>query len=183
MNSYLPSVIKQFQYYKSLGDKTLDRLSTEQIFWQPDDSNNSVAILVKHLAGNMLSRWTNLLTEDGEKSWRNRDEEFIQTFQTKDEVLTYWNKGWDCLFDALTPLSEADLEKQIYIRNMGHSIIEAINRQLCHYAYHIGQMVFLGKLIVKQDWQSLSIPKGASKTYNAQKFNISKRKQHFTDET
>lgn len=182
MNSYLPSILKQFQYYKSLGDKTLDRLSTKQLFWQPDETNNSIAIIAKHLVGNMLSRWTNFLTEDGEKPWRNRDNEFMQTFKTKEELIAYWNKGWDCLYTALTPLSETDLEKQIFIRNLGHTVVEAINRQLCHYSYHIGQMVFLGKLILKEDWQSLSIPKGASKEYNQEKFKNPKRKEHFTDD-
>lgn len=181
-NSYLNSVQKQFEYYKSLGDKTFAQLTDEQFFWQANDESNSVAIIVKHIAGNMLSRWTNFLTEDGEKEWRNRDKEFVNNFTTKHEVMEYWEKGWTCLFDAINPLLEEDLEKIIYIRNHGHTVVEAINRQLCHYSYHIGQLVFLGKMIQNENWNSLSIPKNASKNYNADKFSKEKTRKHFTDD-
>lgn len=179
---YLASVQKQFLYYKKLGEKTFAQLSDEQLFWQPNEVNNSIAIIVKHLSGNMLSRWTNFLTEDGEKDWRNRDDEFEGTITTRDEIIAIWNKGWDCLFMAINPLKKEDLNKEIFIRNMGHSVTEAINRQLAHYSYHIGQIVMLGKLAVNENWESLSIPKGASKAYNSEKFAKPKRTEHFTDD-
>ena len=116
-NSYLDSVLKQFEYYKSLGDKTIAQLSEEELKKVFAQDSNSIAIIVKHLAGNMLSRWTNFLTEDGEKDWRQRDNEFIDTLETKVEIIALWNKGWECLFHALEPLDEDDLEKIIYIRN------------------------------------------------------------------
>lgn len=181
-NSYLQSAIKQFKYYKSLGDKTFIQLTNEHIFWLPNKDGNSIAIIVKHIVGNMLSRWTNFLTEDGEKEWRNRDDEFINTFKTKEEVIAYWEKGWKCLFDAITPLKNKDTERIIYIRNQGHTVTEAINRQLCHYSYHVGQLVFLGKLILNDKFKTLSIAKNASKSYNAKKFGKEKSRTHFTDD-
>lgn len=181
-NPYLSSIIKQFEYYKSLGDKTLNQLSFENMQWQPDENTNSIAIIAKHISGNMLSRWTNFLTEDGEKPWRQRDDEFIDSFGTYEDLVACWEDGWLCLFNAIKPLKTEDLERIIYIRNQGHTVTEAINRQLAHYAYHIGQMVFLGKLIKGEDWQSLSIPKGRSKTYNANKFSKEKGRRHFTDD-
>lgn len=181
MNNYLTSIIKQFQYLKSLGDKTIDRLSFTDLQKEIVKDSNSIAIISKHIAGNMLSRWTNFLTEDGEKEWRHRDQEFIDAFTSKQDIITYWDKGWDCLFEAIKPLKENDLDKIIYIRNEGHTVTEAINRQLSHYSYHVGQIVFLGKLIQENRWESLSIPKGASKHYNKEKFNQDKSKAHFTD--
>ncbi|WP_111684260.1 DUF1572 family protein [Winogradskyella tangerina] len=182
MNSYLESVLKQFEYYKSLGDKTMAQLTFDELKKEFADDSNSIAIIVKHMVGNMLSRWTNFLTEDGEKEWRHRDGEFIDTYNTKEDILTSWNTGWACLFNALKPLSEKDLERIIYIRNQGHTVIEAINRQMMHYAYHTGQIVFLGKLIKGSAWSSLSIPKGKSKDYNSEKFSKDKGKRHFTDD-
>lgn len=182
MSSYLNSARKQFEYYKSLGDKTFQQLTEEQIFWHPNEENNSVAIIVKHIAGNMLSRWTNFLTEDGEKEWRNRDKEFINSFETKEDVITYWEEGWNCLFNAINPLITEDSERIIYIRNQGHTITEAINRQLCHYAYHVGQIVFLAKILLDSNWKSLSIPKGQSKDYNKDKFSKEKSRKHFTED-
>jgi hypothetical protein len=158
-NSYLQSIIKQFEYYKLLGDHTFDQLSQEDLFWQYNKESNSVSVLAKHIVGNMLSRWTNFLTEDGEKTWRHRDEEFVDTYTNTQELLASWEKGWKCLFDAIKPLHTKDLERIIYIRNQGHTVTEALNRQLAHYAYHIGQIVFLGKLIKNNQWRSLSIPK------------------------
>lgn len=181
-NSYLSSIIKQFEYYKLLGDKTLSQLTFEELQKEFETDSNSIAIIVKHLVGNMLSRWTNFLDEDGEKTWRNRDQEFIDSYNTKDELLEAWHRGWECLFQAIRPLKESDLEKIIYIRNQGHTVTEAINRQLAHYAYHIGQIVFLGKLNKGSKWQSLSIPKGKSANYNQEKFSKPKSKRHFTDD-
>ncbi|MCH2032637.1 MAG: DUF1572 domain-containing protein [Tenacibaculum sp.] len=182
MSSYLNSARKQFEYYKSLGDKTFQQLTEEQIFWHPNEENNSVAIIVKHIAGNMLSRWTNFLTEDGEKEWRNRDKEFINSFETKEDVIAYWEEGWNCLFNAINPLITEDSERIIYIRNQGHTVTEAINRQLCHYAYHVGQIVFLGKILLDSNWKSLSIPKGQSTDYNKDKFSKEKSRKHFTED-
>lgn len=182
MNSYLPSVIKQFEYHKSLGDKTIGQLAFEDLQNEVSKDSNSIAIIIKHLVGNMLSRWTNFLTEDGEKEWRQRDEEFEDAFTSKAELLEAWQKSWDCLFNTLKSLSENDLDRLIYIRNEGHTVTEAIHRQMMHYGYHVGQIVFLGKLIKGNDWQSLSIPKGQSKVYNKTKFATDKSRKHFTDD-
>lgn len=181
-NNYLQSIRKQFDYYKMLGDKSLAALSEEQIFWQYNDESNSLAIIVKHLHGNMLSRWTDFLTSDGEKEWRNREGEFECDMTTKAEVLEKWEAGWDCLFQAIESVNEDNFDTIIYIRNMGHTVIEAINRQLAHYAYHIGQMVYVSRMIKGVDWVSLSIPRGDSKKYNAGKFAQPKRRAHFTEE-
>ena len=181
-NDYLESVKKQFEYYKILGDKTFSQLEDEKLFWQYHNDSNSIATIVKHLWGNMLSRWTDLLTTDGEKEWRNRDAEFENDILTRQELLAKWEEGWKCLFNALNDLTLGDLQKEIYIRNQGHSITEAINRQLAHYTYHIGQIVFIGKIVCGNNWTSLSISKGNSNAYNADKFSKPKQKEHFTDQ-
>lgn len=181
-NDYLDSVRKQFEYYKMLGEKTFAQLPDEKLFWQCNPESNSIATIVKHLWGNMLSRWTDFLTTDGEKEWRNRDAEFENDIVTRQELSEKWNAGWDCLFNALNALTTDDLGKEIYIRNQGHTVMEAINRQLAHYPYHIGQIVFIGKMVCDDHWRSLSIPKGDSKKYNKSKFSKPKQKQHFTDE-
>lgn len=180
--NYLDSVIKQFEYYKMLGDKSFDQVDEEKLFYQFNEDSNSMATIVKHLHGNMLSRWTDFLTTDGEKDFRNRDSEFENDINSKSELLSLWNEGWNCLFKAIKALNAEDLSKIIYIRNQGHTVLEAINRQLAHYPYHIGQIVFLAKMMSREDWVSLSIPKGNSKTYNNDKFASPKEKQHFTDE-
>ncbi|WP_370479586.1 DUF1572 family protein [Tamlana flava] len=182
MESYLTSITKQFEYYKSLGDKTFSQLTFDEMLWQSNEDANSISIIVKHMVGNMLSRWTNFLTEDGEKTWRKRDDEFIDSYQTKEEIIAAWESGWYCLFNAINPLEKKDLEHIIYIRNGGHTVIEALNRQLAHYSYHVGQIVFLGKLIKGDEWKSLSIPKGDSSKYNQNKFSQAKSKRHFTDD-
>jgi hypothetical protein len=182
MNDYLTSSLKQFAYYKSLGEKTMTQLSDEQLFYHFNEESNSIAMLVKHLWGNMRSRWTDFLTSDGEKEWRNRDSEFADDIKSREELMQKWEEGWSCLFNALENLDTTDLEKEVFIRNMGHSVVEAINRQMFHYAYHIGQIVFLGKMARNDEWTSLSIPKGQSQAYNAEKFNKPKRKEHFTDD-
>ena len=161
-SNYLESVIKQFEYYKMLGDKTFGQLPDESLFWQYTEESNSIAVIVKHLWGNMLSRWTDFLNSDGEKDWRNRDSEFESDIQSRAEMLEKWEEGWNCLFNAIRPLKEEDLSRIIYIRNQGHTVMEAINRQLAHYPYHIGQIVFIGKC-----WQKTGIhfrfPKGIRK--------------------
>ena len=179
--NFLATAVKQFEYYKHLGDKTFEQVSDEALFWQANDSNNSIALIVKHLWGNMKSRWTDFLNSDGEKSWRDRDSEFENDVTDRKIMLERWNEGWEILFQTLKSLNENDLEKVIYIRNQGHFVMEAILRQIAHYAYHVGQIVVLGKLRA-DDWQTLSIPKGNSKAYNAEKFAQPKTKEHFTDE-
>jgi hypothetical protein len=181
-NDYLQSSIKQFEYYKFLGEKAIAQLPDDKLFWQYNESSNSIAIIVQHLWGNMLSRWTDFLTTDGEKEWRDRDAEFESVITTKEELLNKWNEGWDCLLNSLKPLTGEDLHKIIYIRNQGHTVMEAINRQLAHYPYHVGQIVYVAKMIADSDWLSLTIPKGSSQSFNADKFSKPKSKQHFTDE-
>jgi hypothetical protein len=180
-NPYLQSVTKQFEYYKLLGEKTFSQLPDEKLFWQYNDNSNSIATIVKHLWGNMLSRWTDFLTTDGEKEWRKRDAEFENDITSRKELLDKWNEGWNCLFTSLKSLTEADLKKIIYIRNQGHTVMDAINRQLAHYPYHVGQIVFIGKMVLDNQWASLSIPKGNSNSFNAEKFSQPKRIEHFTD--
>lgn len=183
MSDLVKGIIKQFQYYKQLGEQTFEQLTEEDLFWQYNENSNSIAIIVNHLSGNMLSRWTDFLTTDGEKEWRNRDEEFEDTIKTKEQFLEKWEKGWKCLFVALSQIkTDEDLQQIIYIRNEGHTVIEAINRQLAHYPYHVGQIVFIGKLLKDNKWNSLSIPKNKSSDYNQTKFSSDKKTQHFTDE-
>lgn len=180
--AYLDSVRKQFLYYKTLGEKTFDQLEAEQFFVSLNENTNSIAVIVKHLSGNMLSRWTDFLSSDGEKDWRNRDDEFHDTLNTKEDVVAVWDKGWDCFLTTLNELKPEQLSQIIYIRNEGHTVVEAINRQLAHYSYHIGQIVFYGKLLKTSEWNSLSIPKNKSTDYNAAKFSQEKTIKNFTDE-
>jgi hypothetical protein len=160
--------VKRFEYYKSLGDKAFDQLTDEHIFWQYNEESNSIAVIVKHIAGNMLSRWTNFLTEDGEKSWRNRDEEFVNTFTSKEEVIDFWEKGWECLFDALGQINDENIYSTIYIRGEAHFVIDAVFRQLAHYPYHIGQIIYIAKMIKNDDWKTLSIARNRSQEFNAE---------------
>ena len=181
-HSYLESVKKQFLYYKMLGEKAIDQLEPQQLFVTVNEDTNSIAAIVKHISGNMLSRWTDFLTSDGEKEWRNRDAEFENDLQSKEEVLEIWNKGWNCLENALESLKPEQLSDIIYIRNEGHTVIEAINRQLAHYPYHVGQIVFYAKQLKNSEWNSLSIPKNKSGNYNAEKFAKEKEIKNFTDD-
>jgi hypothetical protein len=165
--NYLASSIAIFKQYKTLADKAMEQIDEEAFFWQPNTASNSVYLIVKHMSGNMKSRWTDFLTTDGEKPWRNRDDEFEQNEKpTRDEIFTLWETGWTCLFDALNPLTEADLSKTMLIRNEPHSVMEGINRQIAHYASHVGQIVFLCKMISNEDWKTLSIAKGKSNEFN-----------------
>lgn len=164
---YLDTVIKRFAYYKELADKTFVQLEEKDFYFQPNESSNSIAVIIRHMSGNMLSRWTNFLTEDGEKEWRNRDTEFENSPSASlDMLMDSWNKGWDCMFSSLRSLSADDLLKTVYIRHEAHTVIDAINRQLAHYPYHVGQVVYLGRLIKDGGWKSLSIPKGQSDAFN-----------------
>lgn len=163
---YLASAKKNFNQYKLLGEKAIEQLNVENLFWQYNEQSNSIAIIVQHLWGNMLSRWTNFLTEDGEKEWRERDAEFEKIINTKEELLNKWNEGWNCLLTALDSLTNDDLDKTIYIRKEPHTVVDAINRQLTHYSYHIGQIVYLAKMTAGDQWNSLSIKKGNSNDFN-----------------
>lgn len=178
----IENIVKLLHYYKSLGERSFNALNDEELHLIPADDSNSIPIIVKHLWGNMLSRWTNFLTEDGEKDWRDREGEFVTTIKTREEMIEKWEEGWSVFLEAIEGLSEQDLEKTVYIRNEGHTAIEAIHRQIAHYSYHIGQIVYLAKLIKGSDWVSLSIPKGGTDAYNQEKFSSEKSKKHFTDE-
>lgn len=164
--NYLTSIKKYFHQQKSLGDNTIEQLDDENISWQYNENSNSIAIIVQHLWGNMLSRWTNFLTEDGEKEWRDRDTEFEPVIKTKEELMQKWEAGWQCVFAALDSLTEEDLDKTIFIRKEPQTAIDAITRQLAHYSNHVGQIVYAGKMILNDQWISLSIPKGNSKEFN-----------------
>lgn len=179
---YLKSAKKQFEYYKSVGEKTFGQLDEKDLFWQYGEESNSIAIIVNHLWGNMKSRWTDFLTTDGEKEWRNRDLEFESVIKTKKELLEKWEDGWKCLFHALDEVNEETFGTKVFIRNQEHSIIDAINRQLAHYAYHIGQLVYIGRMKKGSAWKSLTIPKGKSTDFNNAKFSKGKHKGHFSDD-
>ena len=164
--SYLEDSLALFAYYRKLADRAMAQLSDEQLFASLDEESNSIAIIVKHMAGNMRSRWTDFLTSDGEKSTRNRDSEFEQPPATRDDLLALWESGWTCLFAALEPLTEADLDRTVTIRGEAHSVMQAINRQLAHYPHHIGQIVLLAKHFARHQWQSLSVPRRGSAEFN-----------------
>ena len=167
VQNYHEDAIKSMRASKKLAEKAIAQLKEEEFFVTLDEEANSVAVVMKHMAGNMISRWTDFLTSDGEKPDRNRDMEFVIEAQTrKDDVLAYWERGWKCVFDALEPLTPADFEKTVLIRGEKHTIVEAINRQLMHYAYHIGQIVFLAKHFRSAEWNSLSIPRNRSADFN-----------------
>ncbi|MEN8790518.1 MAG: DUF1572 family protein [Flavobacteriaceae bacterium] len=167
---YLQNIIREFRRYKSLGDRCFEQLNDSDIHWCPDDQSNSIALIVKHLAGNMLSRWTNFLIEDGEKSWRKRDTEFEDPYSSRNEMIEAWEKGWQCVFEALETINNENFFGKIRIRNEEHSIPEALNRQLGHYAYHTGQIVWISKKIRGAEWQPLTIPKGKSEDFNRSMF-------------
>jgi hypothetical protein len=163
---YLQTAIRRLRYYKLLGEKTFEQLTDADFHYAPNEASNSIAVIIQHVSGNMLSRWTNFLTEDGEKAWRNRDDEFEVHNYSKQQLLEWWEKGWQCFLNALTSLTENDLLKIIYIREEPLLVIDAINRQLAHYPYHVGQILYIGKQIKDANWQSQSIEKGQSETYN-----------------
>lgn len=156
---FLSSAIARFQSQKELAEKALAQIGDEDLFWSPGEESNSIAILMQHVAGNMLSRWTDFLTTDGEKPSRQRDAEFEAGLRTREELMESWNAGWKCLFDAVTPLRDEDLLKTITIRNEPHSVIDAILRQLSHYSQHVGQIVYIAKSRRDTSWQTLSMPR------------------------
>jgi Protein of unknown function (DUF1572) len=156
---YLENSIKGFQSLKSTADKILSQLSPDEFHWRPDPESNNIAIIMQHLSGNMISRWTDFLTSDGEKENRNRDSEFIDGNLQLDQLMTRWEKGWETLFQALSGLKDSDLLSTVYIRNEPHTVIKAINRQLTHYSVHLGQIMFIAKHLKGANWKTLSIPK------------------------
>ena len=165
--SCLKDSISLFRYTKRLGDGALAQASEEAIFTALDPEANSIAIIVKHLEGNMRSRWRDFLTTDGEKPERNRDTEFEDPPKTRAEILALWDSGWELVFHELDRVTEADLTRTIYIRGEGHSVMQAIHRQLGHYSYHVGQIVLLAKHFAGSSWKTLSIPRGKSASFNA----------------
>ena len=168
VQNYFDDAIKSFRAYKKLAEKAIGQLSDEEFFVTLDEESNSVAVIMKHMAGNMFSRWIDFLTSDGEKPNRNRDMEFvIEPQTTKDQVIDYWERGWKCVYEALEPLRPEDFEKKVTIRGEEHTIVQAINRQMTHYAYHVGQIVFLAKHFRSAEWKSLSIPRNRSAEFNA----------------
>jgi hypothetical protein len=165
---FLDSVIRRFKEYKVLGEKTFDQLNDEEMHAQPNAESNSIAVIIQHLHGNMLSRWTNFLTEDGEKEWRQRDDEFEVHPFSKQQLIDKWNEGWKVFLDTLESLTPNDLSKTITIRSQPLNVVDAINRQMAHYSYHVGQIVYLGRWIKAGEWKSLSIPKNKSGEFNQQ---------------
>jgi hypothetical protein len=160
---YLADALSSFRTYKTLAEKAIEQTKDDELFVTLDEESNSIAVIMKHLAGNMFSRWTDFLTTDGEKPDRHRDMEFVITSGTsREDVLAYWERGWKCVFDAIEPLTADDFEKTVNIRGQAHTIVQAINRQLTHYSYHVGQIVFLAKHFRSTEWQSLSVPKNRS---------------------
>ncbi len=164
--SYLEDSIALFRYYKKMAEGAIEQVTDEQLFATLDEEMNSIAIIVKHMTGNMRSRWTNFLTSDGEKPDRNRDTEFAAPPATRADLMQSWNDAWERVFEALTPLSDADLGRTVTIRGEPHSVMQAINRQIAHYAYHCGQIVFLAKHFKASEWKSLSVPRNKSAEFN-----------------
>lgn len=164
--SYLEDSLTLFRYYKNLGERAMAQVSDQELLAVIDSEANSIAVIVKHMAGNMQSRWKDFLTADGEKPGRDRDAEFADPPATRAAVLALWEDGWHCLFEALEPLTENDMSRTVTIRGEPHSVMQTINRQIAHYAYHCGQIVFLAKHLKSSDWQSLSIPRGRSADFN-----------------
>jgi hypothetical protein len=182
-NVYLSETIKLFKYYKALAEKAMEQLDKEQLFYSHDsDKVNSIAVIINHLCGNMVSRWSDFLTTDGEKTWRDRDAEFQQPEQNFDAIMEKWHEGWACLLKTLESLKADQLGEIVYIRNEGHTVIEAIQRQLAHYSMHVGQIIFYAKQLKQGSWTSLSIPLGKSGEYNSDKFGQEKQIRNFTDE-
>ena len=164
--SYLEDSIALFRYYKKMAEGAIEQVTDEQLFATLDEEMNSIAIIVKHMTGNMRSRWTDFLTSDGEKPDRNRDTEFAEPPSTRADLMQSWNDAWEKVFEALTPLSDADLGRTITIRGEPHSVMQGINRQIAHYAYHCGQIVFLAKHFKASEWKSLSVPRNKSAEFN-----------------
>ena len=169
VRNYIDDALLEFRRYKKLSDAAIAQLTAEELFRMPDEESNSVAIIMKHMAGNMISRWTDFLTSDGEKPDRHRDREFIidPANTSREELLAYWERGWKAVFNAIEPMTDGDFRKTVFIRGEAHSVMQAINRQIGHYAHHAGQIVFLAKHWKNRNWQTLSVPRGKSEEFNA----------------
>ncbi len=164
--NYLDDALKSFRNYKKLAERAIEQVSDEEFFAAIDEEANSIAVVVKHIAGNLRSRWTEFLTTDGEKDFRDRDKEFEVTRDTRESLMEFWETGWQTLFDAIEPLSADDFSRTVTIRGQPHTVVEAISRQLTHYAYHVGQIVLLAKHFRSTEWKSLSVPKNRSAEFN-----------------
>ena len=164
--SYIQDSLSLFRYYKKLAEDAIEQVTDDQLFVRLDQEMNSIGIIMKHMAGNMRSRWTDFLTSDGEKPNRNRDTEFVEPPDSRAGLMRMWNEGWQRVFDALEPLSNADLERKVTIRGEPHSVMQAVHRQIAHYAYHCGQIVFLAKHFRASEWRSLSVPRNKSAEFN-----------------
>ena len=169
MNGYLPDALREFKKYRKMADAAVAQVPEGNWFVRLDPETNSLAVLMKHMSGNMRSRWTDFLTTDGEKADRNRDGEFEEETDTPATIRERWEKGWGCLFEAIEGLSDADLSRTVTIRGEPHTVLQALQRQLTHYAYHVGQIVFLAKHLAGPEWRSLSIPRGKSKEFEVAK--------------
>jgi hypothetical protein len=166
--SYLDDSLSVFRYYKRLAEAAMAQVTDEQLYAVLDPEMNSIALIVKHMAGNMRSRWTDFLTTDGEKPDRNRDSEFMEPPSNREELMKWWESGWMCVFSALEPLSSEDMTRTVFIRGEAHSVMQAISRKIAHYAYHCGQIVFLAKHFQHSQWKSPTVPRGQSSKFNQQ---------------
>lgn len=164
--NYLSDSLRSFRNYKKLAERAIEQVSDEEFFATIDEEANSIAVVVKHIAGNLRSRWTDFLTTDGEKDFRDRDTEFEITLDTRESLMEFWETSWQTLFDAIEPLTTDNLSRTVTIRGQPHTVVEAINRQLTHYAYHIGQIVLLAKHFRSTEWKTLSVPKNRSADFN-----------------
>lgn len=160
--------IKRFLYYKALGDEIFAQLSDEQLFWQPNQESNSITVIVKHISENIISRWTDFLTEDGDKSWRNRDAEFLIELQSREEMLKCWENGWAVLFEALNQITDGNIHNSISIRGEKDTLLDAVLQQLAHYTYHIGQIIYAAKILKNDDWKNRFIPKSKSGKHHSE---------------
>lgn len=175
--------LKRFLFYKDSGDKTFEQLSDDEVLWQYNTESNSIATIVKHIAGNMVSRWTNFLTEDGEKEYRNRDAEFLNDIQSKAEMIAVWEKGWKVLLEAINLITDENINTPIFIRGEKHSLLNAVLRQLAHYPYHIGQIIYAAKMLKNDAWKTLSIARNKSAEYNSElltKLNATEIPENFS---
>ncbi len=164
--NYSDDALKSFRSYKKLAERAIEQVTDEEFFAAIDEEANSIAVVVKHIAGNLRSRWSDFLTTDGEKDFRDRDTEFEITLDTRESLMEFWETGWQTLFDAIEPLTADDFSRTVTIRGQPHTVVEAINRQLTHYAYHIGQIVLLAKHFRSTEWKTLSVPKNRSAEFN-----------------
>lgn len=181
--NYLENAQKQFLYYRILAEKTFSQLEDKDLFMALGDDTNSIAVIVQHLSGNMLSRWTDFLTTDGEKSFRQRDEEFEVHIQTREEMMEAWRRGWECQNDGISTVNNGNFNTVITIRGINHTVLEAINRQIAHVSYHIGQIVLIGHAYKGGKWKSLSIARGQSKAFNDKHFEVDQNSKHWADAT